>query len=147
MATQKNRSVTSVALERAFFFRHVPTLFEVVSPDPGQATDLGVEQPSAIIWDSTLATPAGFTYDVSGRLYHVVQVTNLNGGDAIQISGSLDGVTFTPLTTAMILSGVAVNNLVANGIYEFTGIFKALKATRTGGTGTTTQALLASIAP
>jgi hypothetical protein len=73
---------------------------------------------------------------VYGRYYHAVQITALDGSDSFAIQGSLDGLNFVGITS--------LTALAANGISQFTGLYKAIRAIRNSGTGVASQINLLS---
>ena len=75
--------------------------------------------------------------NVTGRYYHAVQVTGIAGSDSFNIEGSLDGVNWNTVGSA----------IAANGITQFTGMFTYLRANKTAGTGTASIVTVLSMAP
>lgn len=64
---------------------------------------------------------------VEGRYYHGVQVVG-TVGDTLEIDGSFDGKTWVAIEVKPVGGGPAVNPIVGDGIYQFTGLFKYIRA-------------------
>ena len=77
--------------------------------------------------------------DVTGRYFHAVQVLGLDGGDSFKLQGTL---AYKDEGWADITGATA---LTANGITQFTGVFRQIRAQKTAGAGTATRLIFMSM--
>jgi hypothetical protein len=128
-----------VGLQRfAFFIRSNPTLVGKY-PFKGLSADTDTDA-CLLAFNGSLTHPnAKNPVDVSGRYYHAVQVLGLDGADSFKLQGTLaykdEG--WTDITGATALA--------ANGITQFTGVFRQIRAQKNAGTGVATRVILMSM--
>jgi hypothetical protein len=122
----------SEALARAYYARFVGTIF-----DSPPAASFGVENAAAVLFDDILPDAQQPVIDVSSRLNHSVQVLGLAPGQVLKVQGSMDGATYATLSSGF-------DALSTNGLMQWVGLVKFLKASRVSGAGGQAQILLMS---
>lgn len=130
MATSLLQYVTQ---RLGFVIRSNPTL---VGKHPG---GIGVDPNTNVylaynggVTASQVVRPA----NVAGRYYHAVHVLDLDGTDSWKIEGSLSYLDEGWQTVT------GLGTLAANGISQFTGVYRQLRATKNSGTGVATKIIL-----
>jgi hypothetical protein len=121
----------------AYVVRANPTLvakhpFKGLNADPAENTYLAY---NGSITHADVRNPA----NVSGRYYHAVQILSLDGADSFKLQGTL---AYTDEGWTDITGATA---LAANGITQFTGVWRQIRAVKNSGTGTATRVILLSM--
>jgi hypothetical protein len=122
----------------AFLVRANPTL---VGKYPFKGLSADTESDACLLaFNGSLTHPnAKNPVEVSGRYYHAVQVIGLDGADSFKLQGTLaykdEG--WTDITGATALA--------ANGITQFTGVYRQIRAQKNSGSGVATRLILMSM--
>ena len=127
------------ALQRlAFLVRANPTL---VAKYPFRGLNADTERDACLLaFNGSLTHPnAKNPVDVSGRYFHAVQIIGLDGADSFKLQGTL---AYKDEGWADITGATA---LVANGITQFTGVYRQIRGVKNSGTGVATRVILMSM--